>query len=135
MSRILFGLMFFAWTCGLTGCQGETSKIAPVDGVILFNGLPARATITAQPVNDAGQMAGRPSISDTRTDGSFSLQYGDQKSGALLGAQQVTISVFPHERAEGEFGFNQRFQPVKFVKFTRKVVAGKNNHWKFYLTF
>ncbi|MDB5389708.1 MAG: hypothetical protein JWM11_5354 [Planctomycetaceae bacterium] len=135
MVRTVCFIILLILPCGLAGCQQATSNIAPVDGVILFNGLPARASITTQLVNEAGQMSGRPSIGDTQTDGSFSLQYGEQKPGALIGPQLVTISVYPHERAEGEFGFNQRFRPVKVVKFSRTVVAGANNHWKFFLTF
>lgn len=124
-------------TCGisLAGCQEAVLDIAPVDGIILFNGMPARASITAQAVNETGNASGRPSTGDTRPDGSFSLQYADQQAGALIGPQQLTISVFPHERAEGEFNFGQRFHPVKVVKLTRTVLPGSDNHWKFYLTF
>lgn len=135
MPRTVCIAIVFSSLLGLAGCRREISNIAPVDGVILFNGLPARATITAQSVNETGQMSGRPSTSDTTTDGSFSLLYADQQPGAVIGPQEVTISVFPHERGEGEFDFNQRFRPVKVVKFSRNVAAGANNHWKFFLTF
>jgi len=127
-----FWCLAFCFTC--LGCQRATSKIAPVNGVVLLNGMPARASITAQAVTDAGQLNGRPSTSDTLPDGTFSLQYREQQPGVLVGPQRVTISVFPHERAEGEFDFNRRFQPVKVVQLNRTVELGRPNIWKFFLT-
>lgn len=118
----------------LVGCQNQPTKLVPVHGVVLMHGMPARANITAQAVNEAGQPSGRPSTCDTRPDGSFSLLYGEGQAGALIGQQQVTISVYPHERAEGEFDFNQRFRPVKVARFRRQVEAGKSHSWKFFLT-
>jgi hypothetical protein len=135
MRRTGIAVILLASCFGLFGCQQEVSNLAPVDGIILFNGMPARATITAQVVDEAGRMSGRPSTADTQPNGSFSLQYGDQKAGALIGPQQITISVFPHERAAGEFNFGQRFRPVKVVKLMREVASGTDNHWKFFLTF
>jgi hypothetical protein len=135
MTRAGLTLILVACCIVLTGCQEAASDIAPVDGIILFNGMPARASITAQAVNETGNASGRPSTADTRPDGSFSLQYADQQSGAVIGPQQLTICVFPHERAEGEFNFSQRFHPVKVVKLMRTVLPGSDNHWKFFLTF
>ena len=132
--RFTRGFLLFAICAIGIGCHRATSNVAPVTGVILLNGMPARASITAQIINAAGRPDGRPSTGDTQPDGSFLLQYNEESSGVLAGPQLVTISVFPHERAEGEFDFNQRFQPVKVVKFTRNVELGRTNTWKFFLT-
>lgn len=128
-----WGLMFTLSV--LTGCGRAPDNIAPVEGQVLFNGLPARASLTAQLVDDKGQPQGRPSTADTRIDGTFSLGYTEQQAGALIGTHKVQISVFPLEREAGEFDFQQRFRPVKVARFTRKVESGDSNHWNFVLKY
>lgn len=123
----------FLAACSLVGCQEVASNVAPVNGVVLLYGMPARASITSQLVDATGRANGRPSTGETRSDGTFSLLYSEAQPGALVGPQQVTITIFPYERAEGEFDFNQRFKPVKVVKFNRIVEANENT-WRFQLT-
>lgn len=125
----LMGLLVIA------GCGRGTDQIAAVDGQILFMGLPARASITSQAVDEKNQPQGRPSLADTRTDGTFTLNYSEDRPGALVGKHTVTISIFPVERAVGEFDFQQRFRPVKVVQFQREVSSTSLNHWNFVLTY
>lgn len=124
------------WTaCLLAGCSGGTANVEPVEGLVLFNGLPARAAIVAQVVDDKGQPTGRPSTADTRPDGTFSLAYSEHQAGALIGPQRVTVTVYPVERAADELSFQERFKATKVVKLTRQVVAGETNRWNFVLTY
>ena len=121
--------------CLLAGCGRSAANTAPVEGLVLFNGLPARAAITSQAVNEQGQLIGRPSNADTRPDGTYSLTYTENQSGALVGKQRVTVTVYPVERAADELSFQERFKATKVVKVTRQVVAGETNHWNFVLTY
>lgn len=119
----------------VAGCNRGPNNIAPVAGQILFNGLPARASIVSQLVDEKGQPQGRPSTADTRTDGTFSLLYSENQPGALIGTHRVSISIYPVEREVGEFDFQTRFRPVKVVRFTREVVADTANNWNFPLRY
>ena len=121
--------------CWLAGCGGVEANVAPVEGVVLFNGLPARASIVAQAVDERGQPTGRPSTADTRADGGYSLAYAEHQPGALIGTQRVTVTVYPLERAPGELGFQERFRAAKVVKVTRQVAAGEMNRWNFVLNY
>lgn len=124
------------WTmCLLAGCSRGTANTAPVVGLVLFNGLPARAAITSQAVNDLGQPNGRPSNADTRPDGTYSLTYSENQSGALVGKQRVTVTVYPVERAADELSFQERFKATKVVKLTREVVPSQTNRWNFVLKY
>lgn len=127
--------MLVCSVCLVAGCSGGPENIARVEGQILFNGLPARAAITAQMVDGQGKPAGRPSQADTRADGTYSLIYSDETPGALVGPQRVTVTVYPVERAADELSFQERFKPAKVVKVTRQVVAGETNVWNFVLTY
>ncbi len=122
--------------CWLGGCsRGTTVNTAPVEGLVLFNGLPARAAIVSQGVDELDRPTGRPSNADTRPDGTYSLTYSENQPGALIGKQRVTVSVYPVERAADELSFQERFKAVKVVKLTRQVVAGETNRWNFVLTY
>lgn len=118
-----------------SGCDRSDSPIVPTSGLILFHGLPARANIIAQPLGKNGEPIGRPSVADTREDGTFSLSYNEQQMGTALGLNRVTIRLFPMEREEGELGFQTRFKALKEVVFQRETVANRPNHWEFYLTY
>ena len=121
--------------CLLAGCSRSMANVAPVEGLVLFNGLPARAGIVTQGLDEKGKPTGRPSNADTHTDGTFTLTYSEHQPGALLGTHRVTVSVYPVERAEGELGFQQRFRPVKVVRFTRQVKTGMTNRWNFVFNY
>ena len=124
------------WTVYLlAGCNRGPSNVLPVQGSVLFNGLPARAGIVAQAVDEQGKATGRPSTADTRADGTYSLAYAENQPGALIGKHRVTVSVYPLERAVDELSFQQRFQATKVVRFTRQVDSSKNNRWNFVLTY
>lgn len=131
-----------AWSCGvvsllclLAGCDRGANHIASVNGQILFNGLPARASIVSQPVNEKGESQGRPSTADTQVDGTFSLVYSENQQGALIGTHRVLISIYPLEREVGELDFQSRSHPVKVVRFTRQVTEDVPNRWTFPLTY
>jgi len=121
--------------CVLAGCSRSPANIAPVEGQVLFNGLPARAAITAQVVDEQGKPTGRPSQADTRADGTYSLTYSENVSGALVGHQRVTVTIYPVERAADELSFQERFKTIKVVKVTRQVAVGEINRWNFVLTY
>lgn len=121
--------------CWLAGCGGGTASVAPVEGTILFNGLPARASVVAQAIDERSQPVGRPSSADTRADGLYSLIYAENQPGALIGTHRVTVTVYPLERAPGELSFQERFRALKVVKLTRQVAAGETNHWNFVLNY
>lgn len=133
-SRVWSALVLtLLYLCG--GCSRSPHNIAPVDGRILFNGLPARASIVSQIVDEKGEPQGRPSTADTLADGTFSLIYTENQPGALIGTHRVLISIYPVEREVGEFDFQTRFRPVKVVRFTRQVAADTPNRWIFPLTY
>ena len=121
--------------CVLSGCHGAPENLALVEGQVLFNGLPARAAITAQAVDGQGKPTGRPSQADTRADGTYSLIYSEDTPGAVVGPQRVTVTVYPVERAADELSFQERFKAAKVVRVTRQVIAGETNIWNFVLTY
>ena len=137
LTRFRYTMRLLRWAIAglVAGCSGAPANIAPVEGQVLFNGLPARAAITAQVVDEQGKPTGRPSQADTRADGTYSLTYSENVSGALVGAQRVTVTVYPVERAADELSFQERFKPTKVVKVTRQVVPGETNRWNFVLTY
>ncbi|WP_437231107.1 carboxypeptidase regulatory-like domain-containing protein [Planctomicrobium sp. SH661] len=81
----------------LSGCGSASGpSIAPVRGVVTLDGKPVSGAIVEfQPE------AGRPSVSVTRPDGAYEMQYAVKVPGAVLGPHTVTIRN-PAVQSRGE---------------------------------
>jgi hypothetical protein len=74
----------------LTGCGGG---YAPVSGVVMVNGKPAKGAIVEfQPMSTVDNTSpGRASTGATDENGKFTLKTGDGKTGAVVGKHRVRI--------------------------------------------
>ena len=71
----------------LSGCGGSDVPLAPVTGTVTHNGEPLpEAIVTFTPV--AG---GRPSVGETRQDGSYTLLFKVGEEGAMVGDHVVRV--------------------------------------------
>jgi hypothetical protein len=72
----------------LAGCGGRGVELAPVEGVVLFDGKPIDgAGVMFQPVG-----GGRPAIGTTDSEGKFRLSTFDPGDGAIVGDHLVAVS-------------------------------------------
>ena len=76
----------------VAGC-GDGIKLAPVSGVVTFNGAPyPNAVVSFQPVGGKGnENPGRGSMAVTDADGRFTLKYDNAEPGAVVGKHVVRI--------------------------------------------
>lgn len=77
----------------IVGCGPKSKAIAPVSGVVTFNGRPlAGGGITFLPIAPAGTtIAGKSSIARCDEQGRFQLTTIDDKPGAIVGDHTVQI--------------------------------------------
>ena len=80
----------------LTGCGDDRFVLAPVSGVVTFEGIPlSSARITFEPTGQrAGHLAGPGSFAITDGNGRFRLQTVMGEDGAVVGRHRVTIRAF-----------------------------------------
>ena len=102
-SRILLSALSIAFCVGCGGgAPSDQPDLANVSGTVTLDGKPlANAMVEFSPDGD-----GRPSTGSTSSDGSYTLQYTADNSGAKIGGHTVTVSVLgaDEDYAEGEGG-------------------------------
>lgn len=88
MTRILL-LCSLSLALPLSGCGGTSGpELAEVSGTVTIDGKPAEG-VRVNFMPDAG---GRASSATTDADGSYTLAYSSESSGAVVGAHKVTIT-------------------------------------------
>jgi hypothetical protein len=88
-----FALLFSVCLMGVVGCDQKQRPLAPVSGVVTFDGKPLRGGgVTFLPIAPPGTIiAGKSSIARCDGEGRFELITIDDKPGAVVGEHQVQI--------------------------------------------
>jgi hypothetical protein len=86
-------ILTLALTLSLGGCGGN-EKLAPVSGVVKFNGKPvADIEVIFQPVTESVTTPGPAAFGVTGPDGRYTAKVvGEDKSGATIGKNQVLFA-------------------------------------------
>lgn len=84
---LMFSFVALAVILLAIGCAPAGPEVVDVHGVVTLDGQPLdRANVVFQPAN------GRPSVGVTDKDGHYSLQYTNDRKGALPGSHHVQIT-------------------------------------------
>jgi hypothetical protein len=88
-SQLYFRLFLAALALTTIGCGSDLLELVEVTGTVTLDGKPLPdAEVIFQPAD------GRPSSGRTDTEGRYTLQYMDDKSGALPGMHSVRVSTY-----------------------------------------
>ena len=102
LRRILIPAFSLMLTFGLPGCNESRVTLAPVSGVVRFDGNPlANARVIFEP------QAARPSVGYTDAKGNFVLEHSPGRLGALVGQHRVRITMDNSEPGLNEEGSNE----------------------------
>ena len=83
-----YSLWFILAAIGLEiGCNASDSRLAPVQGIVIYNGKP----VSAAEVRFIGSNASRFAVGETDEQGHFSLTTYQPGDGAFIGKHRVTI--------------------------------------------
>ncbi|MEQ9406277.1 MAG: carboxypeptidase-like regulatory domain-containing protein [Fuerstiella sp.] len=95
MKHVLLYSSMVLLTAGCGGGPGDMPELADVSGTVTVGGKPLpNALIEFRPTE-----SGRPSTGRTADDGTYSLQYTVENSGAIIGEHSVFISPIGDEGA------------------------------------
>lgn len=119
---------------GLAGCSESGVPLADVTGRVTFNGRPCPAEIMFEPDGHDKRSGGRPSSAFAGDDGRFTLNYTDERKGAVVGRHRVLIKVLRSHGSDEPQSFHEAVQPVKTARMKRHVQPGKN-HFHFAITY
>jgi hypothetical protein len=104
----------FLLICGTIGCSDDGLHLAPVEGVVLFEGKPVvDASVMFAPA-EGGR--GLPAVGTTNEEGKFTLVTAN-RPGALVGAHRVAISktestAYPQRRGLPTYKFKEHLPPI-----------------------
>lgn len=101
----------------VSGCSGNSFKIAPVSGRITLNGKPLpKASVTFSPVAVGGnQEPGPSSTGKTDADGRYSLSLiGMSGSGAVVGKHKVRIALLDEVDTSVDLPSKAKQIPLKY---------------------
>jgi hypothetical protein len=114
----------------LTGCGGggePIPELAQVTGVVTMDGAPLDgAKIIFEPQQSADKARRRASSATTESDGSYTLQYNSDASGATPGSHKVLISKMPDDPEQA----GEQLIPAKYnnkTELTAEVKEGDNS--------
>lgn len=130
--RLRFAVVLGVWaaSCLCVGCGRKSDvPLARVSGKVTLNGVPARGEIVFAPQTPGSRTSGRPSRGATRPDGTFTLYFGENQPGAILGHHQVTVTASMGTNTSTESAV------AKVAHFDREVVSGKPNVFSFELNY
>ncbi len=124
-----------AGLCLLSGC-GDRRPLAPVTGVVLYNGKPLESgTVFFQPEY------GQPATAAIQPDGTFTLKTVGEGTGAVVGRNQVRIACYDKSTADGqgEGTLGRLLIPHKYTDYetsglTVEVVPGQHEPIEIELT-
>ncbi|QDU49978.1 hypothetical protein [Gimesia panareensis] len=123
---ILFS--FLIGLCGCTGGSGEpVPELADVNGVVTIDGAPLmNAKVIFEPQEATDNARRRASSATTQQDGSYTLEYNEDVSGASLGAHKVMILKLTDNPEDA----GKQLVPPKYndqSELTAEVKAGGNS--------
>ena len=123
-----FGLLIILPT--FTGCLGTGGEpipdLAEVTGIVTLDGSPlenAKLVFEPQQISEKGRA--RASSASTAADGSYTLEYNADASGATPGKHTVVILKMSDDPAKA----GEQLIPAKYndkTELTADVIAGKN---------
>lgn len=125
-SQFLFTL---ALCIALTGCGtgGESlPELADVSGIVTIDGAPlTNAKVIFEPQNASDKSKGKASSATTQSDGSYTLEYNSDVSGASLGKHNVIVMKLSDNPEEA----GKQLVPSKYnekTELTAEVTEGSN---------
>ncbi|QDT79013.1 carboxypeptidase-like regulatory domain-containing protein [Gimesia maris] len=126
VNSILFTILIFS----VSGCGsgGEPiPELAQVTGVITMDGAPLEgAKVIFEPQQATDKARRRASSATTESDGSYTLQYNSDASGATPGSHKVLISKMPDDPEQA----GEQLIPAKYnnkTELTAEVKEGDNS--------
>ncbi|WP_417378606.1 carboxypeptidase regulatory-like domain-containing protein [Gimesia sp.] len=126
-----FHAVYFAFLIlTVSGCGAEGEPIpdlAQVTGVVTMDGAPlSNAKIIFEPQQATEKARRRASSASTETDGSYTLEYNSDASGATLGSHKVMIIKMPDDPEDA----GMQLVPAKYndkSELTAEVKEGDNS--------
>jgi hypothetical protein len=119
----------------LAGCgSAKGPPLGEVAGRVTFYARPVVAEVLLQPLDNAGQPTGRPSVALSGTDGLFAARFSPEATGALIGPHRVTVTVYPFADEGEPATYEDATKPLRRASFARTVREG-TNRFDFPLTF
>lgn len=114
----------------LTGCGGggePIPELAQVTGIVTMNGAPlSNAKIIFEPQQASDKARRRASSATTKSDGSYTLEYNSDASGATPGSHKVLILKMPDNPDDA----GMQLVPAKYndkTELTAEVKTGENS--------
>ncbi len=112
---------------GCTGGSGEAvPELADVNGIVTIDGSPlVNAKVIFEPQETIGNARRRASSGTTQSDGTFTLEYNEDASGASLGKHKVMILKLTDNPEDA----GKQLIPTKYneqTELTAEVKAGDN---------
>lgn len=114
----------------LTGCGGggePIPELAQVTGIVTMNGTPlSNAKIIFEPQQASDKARRRASSATTKSDGSYTLEYNSDASGATPGSHKVLILKMPDNPDDA----GMQLVPAKYndkTELTAEVKTGENS--------
>ena len=120
--------------CLLAGCGGDEAPLAQVSGRVLFNGRPAPAEVSFEPLRVDKAPGGRVSTGFTNTRGEFELQFTADRRGAVVGRHRVLVRVLRPPDTGAPKSLDDAARPLQVARLEREVRPG-TNHFLFALTY
>lgn len=109
------------------GCGGAKGPpVGTVEGRVTLYARPVVAEVLLQPLDKAGQPAGRPSVALSGKDGRFAARFTPEVAGALIGPHRVTVTVYPFADEGEPATYEDATKPLQRATFRRIVQAGTN---------
>lgn len=123
-------ILFSSLLLLLTGCSSGSGEAVPdladVSGVVTMDGSPlVNAKVIFEPLETTGKARRRASSATTQEDGSYSLEYNEDASGASLGKHRVMIIKLTDNPEDA----GKQLVPTKYndkSELTADVKAGGN---------
>jgi hypothetical protein len=113
---------------GVAGCQrGSGVPLGRVSGRVFFYGVPVRAELLFQPVDDTDAPTGRPSTGFADASGRYDLRFTESEAGAAVGRHLVTVKVHADADTSAALERPDAAVPIRITRVVRHVADGRNN--------
>lgn len=113
---------------GVAGCQrGSGVPLGRVSGRVFFYGVPVRAELLFQPIDDKDAPAGRPSTGFADASGRYELSFTETETGAAVGRHLVTVKVYADADTSAALERPDAAVPIRITRVVRHVAGGRNN--------
>lgn len=122
-------LTVLALVMGAMGCQrGSGVRLGQVSGRVFFYGVPVRAELLFQPVDDRDVPTGRPSTAFADLTGRYELSFTEAERGAAVGRHLVTVKVYVDADTSAALERPDAAVPIRITRVVRQVADGRNTY-------